>query len=182
MIPSGSRLRLSISGADFPVVWPPPGRFTLGIIPEKSRLVLPTVPVGRPDHHRVELAPFDQPPIPPVEFLDDEDTWMVVSELGETAFRRHVTSRQFQPDRDDLTYASDQSWEVAVSDVDPASTTVRSKSELTLSRPGWEVQTTGSLEIRSAGAFQVAIELTAMHNGTQIWQKSWHEEIPREWA
>ncbi len=181
VVPSGSRLRLSISGADFPVVWPPPGRFTLGIIPEKSRLVLPTMPAGRPDH-RVELAPFDQPPIPPVEFLDDEDTWMVESELGETAFRRHVTSRQFQPDRDSLTYASDQSWKVAVSDVDPASTTVWSKSELTLSRPGWEVKTAGSLQIRGAGAFQVAIELTAMHNGTQIWQKSWHEDIPREWA
>lgn len=139
------------------------------------------MPAGRPDH-RVELAPFDQPPIPPVEFLDDEDTWMVESELGETAFRRHVTSRQFQPDRDSLTYASDQSWKVAVSDVDPASTTVWSKSELTLSRPGWEVKTAGSLQIRGAGAFQVAIELTAMHNGTQIWQKSWHEDIPREWA
>lgn len=181
VVPVGSRLRLSISGADFPVVWPPPGRFTLGIVPEKSRLVLPTVPLGRPDH-RIELGHFDQPPTPPVESLDDEDTWMVESELGETAFRRRVTSRQFQPDRDDLTYSSDQSWEVVVRDGDPASTTARSKSELTLSRPGWEVKTAGSLEIRSAGAFQVAIELTAMHNGIRIWQKSWREEIPREWA
>ncbi len=181
VIPAGSRLRLALAGADFPVVWPPSGNFTLQIEPEASRLILPTVPQSRADH-RVEIPRSAQPPLPPVVYLGDVDTWSVEAAEGQTGYRRQVATRQFQPERNELTYASDQEWRVSVADHDPGSTTVESTSDLMLQRPGWEVKTSGSLHISGTDSFEVVIELTATLNDTIIWQQSWAESIPRDWA
>ena len=70
VLPAGWRLRLALSGADFPVVWPPGEAFTLSLDPSASRLRLPTVPV-RGDESRVSIPVPEPLPQPPG--LEDED-------------------------------------------------------------------------------------------------------------
>ena len=70
VMPAGWRLRLALSGADFPVVWPPGERFTLSVDPSSSKMRLPTVP-ARGDESKVSI-PFPDP-LPQPPGLEDED-------------------------------------------------------------------------------------------------------------
>jgi uncharacterized protein len=178
VVPAGHRLRLAVSGADFPVVWPPPGRFTLTIDPEGSLLKIPAVKRDR-KANSLALAPVPPPPTPPVEFIEDDSNWSINREDGSTVFSRGVRSRQFQPTRADLTYTSDQSWAVDVEDDDPGTTTVRSTSELSLSRPGWDIDVRGTLEISGSVDLITRIELAARHDGVEVFHRIWEESTPR---
>ena len=181
-IPHGWRLRLALAGADFPVVWPPGERFTLTIDPETSKLLLPVVP-PRSEALDLDWVESDPPPSPPTFTPLDERTWTVSRDGGVTTFRREIASREEQPDRSQLTYDSNQQWEVEVADDDPATTRVWSQNEIHLERPGWRVGTIGSLEMTAdTSSLRLTVELKALHDGEQIWKRRWQEEIPREWA
>jgi hypothetical protein len=181
VIPAGWRIRLAIAGADFPVVWPPPGRFTITIDPAESRLLLPS---ARHDHKKREIyIPASQPPpTAPVEFVEDEATWSLEHHDHQTTFARRIISRQIQPTRGDLNYSSDQTWTVVVDDDDPGTTEVRSSSDLTLSRPGWDVAVAAGISIGGTDALKVIIDLAARYNGAEVWRRNWEEEIPRKWV
>jgi uncharacterized protein len=181
VVPAGSRLRLSLSGADFPVVWPPQGRFEIRIDPERSTLILPTVPLDR-SRDVLDIPESPPPPPAPVEDLVDEVGWTIEQRDGATVFQRHRSTAERQPTRADLLYATKQSWKVRVADDDPGSTAVESTSDLTLSRPGWKVDVAGSISIGGRESFDVHIELTAAHNDVEIWSGTWDESIPRVWA
>ncbi|MDH3463621.1 MAG: hypothetical protein OEM32_08365, partial [Acidimicrobiia bacterium] len=180
-IPAGWRLRLSIAGADFPVVWPPPGRFTLSIDPEQSKLILPIVH-DREGSQALEVAQSEPPPDPPVDFIEDESSWSIDSSDGRTRFSRVVTSLQSQPERNHLTYGSDQRWTVTVADDDPGTTAVESTSTLILSRPGWDNLVEARISITGSSVLRLEIDLSATHNGDRIWSKTWEEIIPRRWV
>ncbi len=181
LIPAGSRIRLALSGADFPVVWPPPGEFELTIDPEASTLSLPTV-IRDPLATQLAIGESPPPPHPPVEELADTATWDVENSGNKTVFRRHLSSAEFQPTRKNLTYTTDQTWTVRVDDDDPGTTAVEATSRLSLSRPGWEVEVDGSISISGAETLRVKIVLNASHNGEEIWSKTWDEPIPRVWV
>jgi hypothetical protein len=170
-----------LSGADFPVVWPPPGEFELTIDPEASTLSLPTV-IRDPLATQLAIGESPPPPHPPVEDLADTATWDVESKGNQTVFRRHLSSAEFQPTRNNLTYTTDQTWTVRVDDDDPGTTAVDATSRLSLSRPGWEVEVDGSISISGAEALRIRIVLKASHNGEEIWSKTWDEAIPRVWV
>ncbi|HEY5889845.1 MAG TPA: hypothetical protein VIW94_03975, partial [Acidimicrobiia bacterium] len=99
-----------------------------------------------------------------------------------TVFRRHRRTAELQPTRGDLVYTTEQTWTVSVEDDDPGSTAVQSTSELSLSRPGWEVEVRGSIAISGRESFVLEIELSAHHDGEEIWTRAWDESIPRVWA
>jgi hypothetical protein len=182
VLPAGWRLRLALSGADFPVVWPPGERFTLTFDPSRSTLRLPTVPVR--DEEPGVLIPAPPPlPQPPGLEEDDRGHALIHRESGTISYERHRYSREFQPQRADLTYTSEENWSVSVDDDDPASTRVRSNAESTMERPGWKVTTRGSLELSGdADTFHLMIELTALHDDRVVFTRAWDDSVPREWA
>jgi hypothetical protein len=182
VIPQGWRLRLALAGADFPVVWPPGETFTLSIYSDRSRLLLPVVPPRSLDMN-LDWAESDPPPSPPTFTPFDERTWTIEREGGVTTYRRDIASTEEQPERSNLTYDSNQQWEVVVADEDPATTRVWSRNEIYLERPGWKVGTIGSLEMSADREnFHLIVELKAFHNDDQIFERRWDEQIPREWA
>ncbi|MGB7861151.1 MAG: CocE/NonD family hydrolase [Acidimicrobiia bacterium] len=181
LIPIGWSLRLSLSGADFPVVWPPKKKFTLTVDPSQSRIVLPTVP----QRDTVTTLTFEDspPPIePPVEVIESNATWEVVRGNDKTMLRRTVLHAELQPVRDNLRYSSHQHWVVEVADDDTSSTRVFSESTLGLSRPEWDVGTTGTVEITGDESLHIAIDLAATYNGEEVFRRSWRGDIAREWA
>jgi hypothetical protein len=182
VIPAGWSLRLALSGADFPVVWPPGGSFTLTFDAARSRLLVPTVP-SRPDDRWLDLPEAGSPPATPVESVRSVSERSVDRYEGLTVYRRIVGSTEVQPDRHDLTYSADQEWTVSVADVDPAGMAARAVSAMRLERPGWSVGANGSLDLTTDGEhFHLTIELTATLDDTDVFQRTWRESITRRWA
>jgi hypothetical protein len=130
----------------------------------------------------IHLGESPPPITPPVRFLDSSSAWRVEKQEGWARFHKEVASGQIQPDRDQLSYYSHQTWSVEVEDNDPATTKVFSESILGLSRPGWAVETTGTLEITGADVFHVVVELTASHQGRQVFNRRWVDDVPRVWV
>lgn len=178
VIPAGWSLRLALSGADFPVVWPPRRRFTLTVDPSRSTLTLPVVP-PRSDDLRVEIPPTPEPPFAPVQTMRSEGEWTVDIEGSTNTYRMIRGGAERQPG---LTYSTDQWWTVTVDDYDPATTRAQTVSVVSLERPGWSVTTEGSIRIRGGTEFDIDVELAASLDGEEVFRRTWSERIPRSWA
>jgi len=181
VIPAGWRLRLSLSGADFPVVWPPKDRFALSLDTGGSRLTVPVV-APRPDERLLDIPSAPESPFAPSEVTRSVSEWSVTSHDHKTIYRMERGGTEVQPERGELVYDTDQWWTVSVSDDDPSTTEAKTVSRVTLSRPGWSVTTEGSIEITGGEAFDVIIELSADHDGHEVFRRTWSESIPRQWA
>ena len=179
-IPKGWRLRLSLAGADFPVVWPPPQRFTLTVDPRKSSL---TLPLAKPDAESRSLdIPASPPPPPaPITWAREVSDWAVTADAGtHTLFRRRGGTASM-PERAGLTYQTDQHWTVTVLDEEPV-IEARTEARVALARDEWSVETIGSIEITGGDAFEIRVELAASHDGNEVFHRVWEESIPRRWV
>ncbi len=182
VVPKGWRLRLAIAGADFPVAFPPGRRFTLTIDPQRSRLLLPLVP-PRPQSSILEIGESPPLPQPNVTDVSHEVDWSVSRRDGMTIYAKRVDGGEVLPDRGDLEIESTMSWSVSVMDDDPNSTRVRFDGRVGYHRPEWSVGTVAAMDLSTDGSFfDLAVELSASHDGREIWQRRWQERIPREWA
>jgi putative CocE/NonD family hydrolase len=181
IVPAGWRLRLALSGADFPVVWPPPEEFTLDVDPEQSRLILPLVPARDPAT-RLAVPPAGPEIEAPVVFEREDRSWSVERSDGRTEFTRQVGTTEYQPDRTDLTYIYDQKWIVSIADHDPATMRAEAEVAIGLRRPGWDVATLGKMVMTGGDPIDLLIAVSASEDGEEIWRREWTEAIPREWA
>ena len=181
-LPPGWKLRLALAGADFPVVWPPPAGFTLDVDPARSRVFLPTIP-DRDDAGIIPIPASPPPPSPPGLVDEDRGHTRVLRDGATVTYERHRYSHQEQPERAGLSYTSDETWSISVSENDPTSTRARSDGEVTIQRAGWKVTTRGSLELTGDDAnFRLVVVLSADHDDRLVFTKTWDETIPREWA
>ena len=177
-IPAGWILRLSVAGADFPIAWPPGRRFRLSVDPARSRLRLPLLPVGG---ERLTIPSAPPPPSAPAETERDEVEWAVERRGSGTTFRRSLARDELQEGR--LRYSTRQNWEVAVDEVDPASTSLVSNVALLLDRAEWKVAANGRVKIScDADSFYLEVGLEALEDGQAIFERTWEEQIRRIYA
>lgn len=181
VIPAGWRIRLAMSGADFPIVWPPGERVALTIDPANSRVILPIVPPGE---RVATMAPGDTSVIAaPVETLEKAEEWDLVITDGRARFQRLSVTSELQPERDGLFYDNRQCIEISVTEHDPSTVHASAQVDAALRRPGWDVATAGRVEVTGdATFFRLRVNLTARLNGEDVWSRTWHDMIPREWA
>lgn len=180
VIPVGWTLRISLAGADFPVVWPPKEPFTLTVDPHESSLLLPVV-TGSLSGRALDIPPAPEQPKAPIEWTRDLSDWAVTASNGSHTLRRVRGGTARLLDRNDLTYDTDQWWTVTVPDQYPALHLV-TESRTALSRPGWSVETRGRIEVSGGAEFETTVELTALQDGEEVFHQSWSETIPRVWA
>lgn len=181
VVPAGWRIRLALAGADFPVVWPPPGMFTLRVDPEGSALQLPIVSSRRQDRVRdIPMAP--EPPPAPVTSLRSVSEWEVTADGDSRTFRRLRGDTDRLPERSNLTCESDQWWTVTVRDDDPASMRLVTEARVALSRPGWSVETRGRIEMAGGSMIETVVELVALRDEAEVFRRRWEQSVQREWA
>ncbi|MGI8518483.1 MAG: CocE/NonD family hydrolase [Acidimicrobiia bacterium] len=176
VIPSGWRIRLAVSGADFPVLWPPGQRFTLSIDPANSRLVLPLLPAGG---EILDIRP--SPPLPdsPVEVIDSTSDFNITRDPA--IFEKKIGHRERQPDG--LVYDSAQTFLVTVTADDPATMAVEAQTTISLERGNWLVSTDSTLRITADESyFHIDIHLSAEDQHEEIFARDWSESIPRRWS
>ena len=184
-IPAGHRLRLALSPAYWPWLWPAPEPATLAVHTAESSLVLPVRP-PRADDER--LRPFGEPEQAPG--LEEET-------LEPVEGSRAVT-RDFASGRTELVFdwaaggryrlvefgLQTGYWTKTTYSIvpgDPLSAEVRCEAATELGRDGWLTRA----EIRSvmdadAERFRVRTELEAFENGERVRLREWTFETPRD--
>jgi predicted acyl esterase len=184
-VPAGHRLRLALSPAYWPWLWPAPEPVTLAVHEGSSTLVLP---VREPRAEDAELRPFEEPEgAPPLE----------VETLAPDDGRRTLT-RDFASGRTELTFVWDTGgrYRIAASGViagcwatttysivpgDPLSAEVRCETATELGRGDWLTRAEIRAVMNCDGEnFRVRTELEAFENGQRVRRKEWFFEAPRE--
>ena len=184
-IPAGHRLRLALSPAYWPWLWPAPEPVTLAVHTAESSLVLP---VRQPRAEDDRLPPFEEP---------EQAPGLEVETLDRVKGSRSVT-RDFGSGRTELRFdwatggryrlvdAGIQAgyWSETVYSIvpgDPLSARVRCEAATELGRDGWLTRT----EIRAvmdadAERFRVRTELDAFEDGERVRRREWTFETPRD--
>lgn len=184
-VPAGHRLRLALSPAYWPWLWPVPEPVTLAVHTSPSSLVLPVRP-ARPED--AELRPFEEP---------EGAAPLKVETVRPDAGGRTMT-RDFESGRTELTFdwatgglhrlveagLSAGCWATTTYSIfpgDPLTAEVRCETATELGRDDWTTRT----EIRAVmnadtERFRVRTELEAFENGESVRRREWSFETPRD--
>src|SRR5262245_60282623 len=184
-VPAGHRLRLALSPAHWPWLWPAPELATLAVQTVDSSLVLPERPPREEDER---LRPFDEP----------EQAPGLEEETLEAVEGSRAVTRDFASDRTELVFdwAAGGRYRLAefglqtgywtkttyvIVPTDPLTAEVRCEAATELGCDGWLTRA----EIRSvmdadADSFRVRTELEAFENGERVRRREWSFETPRD--
>ncbi len=183
-VPAGYRLRLAVSSAYWPQLWPSPelARITL-ITGTGSVLELPV-------RHEGPGTPAETP-----SFLPAEESAPITGDIAETTGRTRERSQDAETgavtieDRQsyrarisatgtDYCHAGTDRWTVLPDD--PLSARAECLRTVTIDRDDWHVriETVSSLAC-DAGRFFLDNEIVASHAGSEVFRRQWRSEIPR---
>jgi len=184
-IPAGHRLRLALSPAYWPWLWPVPEPVTLAVHTAVSALVLP---VRAPRAEDAELRPFDEPEgAPPLttETLEPDE--------GQRTLRRDyatgrteltfdwATGGRYRITNYGLIAGCWASTTYSIVPGDPLSAEVRCTAATELGRDGWVTRAEVSAVMDAdAERFRVRTELEAFENGERVRRREWTLETPRD--
>ncbi len=180
---AGHRIRVAISTAYFPMVWPAPEPVTLTVLPGASRLELP-----------VRQAPADAPPLaefpPPEHAPPIEREQLTPAEFGTRSVidrtDRSVTtervddSGRFRLTAIDLTIRGRGTERYRIDPEDPTSASGEVVWEWEMSRGDWRVATRTETRLTcDADSFRIDARLEAREGDETAHEEEWHERIPR---
>jgi hypothetical protein len=184
----GSRLRLAVSTAYWPVVWPSPEAVTLTLFTGASALELPVRP---PHPHDERLPPFaaaEGAPLPAytelrpmrveraVEREGTDVVYTVTSEGG--AFRAGGPGRL---EAIDLELEESSVRRYRIRDDDPLSARAEVLQRMGLRRGAWAVRVESRASFRATReSFELRARLEAFEGGGLVGARSWQYSIPRE--
>jgi putative CocE/NonD family hydrolase len=181
VFPSGHRIRVAISGADFPEVLPSPYPCDLIVYSgsaHPSRLTLPVVPAGQerpgptflpPPQRRSQFTHGGGAPRTSVTYDIARRTMMARREAADTLRRADGTE-----------VSSENRMEIEVSTTDPAGAVVSGWDRKRLQRPGFDVDCVATADLRGdASALGLRLTLEVTVNGAPHWSREWRRTIPR---
>jgi uncharacterized protein len=188
--PAGNRIRLAVSTAYWPIVWPAPAAVTLGVYAGASTLALPVRPPRPGD---ADLRPFDAPEVGP----GDPTTVLRPSTLrrtierdlptGDVVYRVFNDGGEFDGaalvhfDEIDLDAGFALFQRYRINDADPLSARAEVTAHALLRRAGWTPELRGSVELRATReAFIVTARLIASEGGREIFTRTWEETVRRD--
>ena len=184
-IPAGHRVRLALSPAYWPWLWPAPEPVTLAVHTDDSSLVLPVRPPRPEDERLFAFDEAEQAPGLEEEKLDPVEGSRTVTRDFATG-RTELVFDWAAGGRYRLVAAGLQTgyWTTTTYSIvtgDPLSAEVRCEAATELGRDGWLARA----EIRSvmtcdAERFMVHTELEAFENGDRVRRREWDFETPRE--
>jgi len=179
---AGHRIRLALSGSDFPNVWPTPfpalNRVSLGGT-APSRLVLPLAPAQLTGSRRPEFLP---PPsaLPTTEVIADAPVWEVQEDAmrGTTTVHIEHARRLRLPDGTEL--AERQRMRTTASKRDPAQASAEGETWVCRRHRGLVTEATarGTLT-SSASTFDLTVDLEVLVDGRPHFQRRWSAPFPR---
>jgi putative CocE/NonD family hydrolase len=173
----GHRVRLDLSGTDWPNCWPPPEPLTLSIDPAASAIVLPVVVGPSPISDRPNLPPARRP-----QRWDAQGvTWAIEHDVPRGQTRaRVVYGSSAEADEVAPAMTDRVDGEVGVSIEDPGRAWVDATSTTTLSWPELTVSTTARTRIDSdAEAYHLRLDVEITEDGRVGWSRRFEHRYPR---
>lgn len=179
----GYRIRLAISNADFPSLWPTPELATSTVsrgAERSSHLTLPVVAPGDPDGGFEPFGPFEVESLPGLrDVLRDTYQDVVHHVLEDSVETRYgFVSEQQLPDG--VTVVDERAMTMTVSDSDPASARGTGHVVLRLKTQLWTADVTAHTIVGStATTFDIVQMLRVELDGSVFFTRTWAESIPR---
>ncbi len=186
IFPKGHCIRVALSGADFPEVWPSPHAGVIRVhsgSDHPSSLTLPVVPAAAPGFPSPE-PPLLPPSVRRSQFVHTPEK-PAISITYDIAQRSMTARRQLRetirhPDGATVV-TSEHRAEMTVSAQNPADARATSWDRKTLRRPGFEVESTATAELKSdATVFHLDLTLDVTLNKSPRWSNHWARTIPRQ--
>ncbi|MER9801846.1 CocE/NonD family hydrolase [Mesorhizobium sp. M0142] len=187
-IPAGHRIRLAVSTAYWPLVWPHPVPAQVALDPAGCALVLPVRKADAPFKPvRFEPPEHFERPVPAnglavVVHPTEQGTLRLVDYNPETMeWRlRFDDGRQSSALPDGLRHEQLHQGTCSIRSDDPASARCGSEYYFRYQRSGWDVEisATGTMQVEDDN-FVTEYEFAAKLNGEQVHQRRWYDRIPR---
>jgi uncharacterized protein len=186
VFPKGHRIRLAISNALWPMIWPTPYSMTTSLQlggTNSSWLELPVVPVEAPARPVFDELEKEPPPVSEVESSGETwppQTWTVTHDLV------NGTTKVFWASDDAMKFAfggmkDHEQMSYEVSDEHPAVSTVHGEASTSADLPGRALVWGVVLNLKSDQTnFYYHFARTLTENGKEIRRKVWDETIPRD--
>src|SRR5262245_52406302 len=161
VIPAGHRVRLALSTAYWPMIWPAPEQATLSIFAGTLEL-----PVRPPQGTDARLAPFPAPESAPPE--------------KPTIMRRDGV-RIERIDRIGLELGTQSKTQYHVEEDDPLSAAAELHRTLTMAREAWRIRIETQLRLSSTrDAFVLQASLRAWEGAVEVCRREWDRSIARD--
>ncbi|MEP6994044.1 MAG: CocE/NonD family hydrolase [Acidobacteriota bacterium] len=184
VFPKGHRIRVAVSNALWPMIWPTPYAMTTTLHlggADGSRLVLPVIPPEARPH------PSFSPPAPAPEVAgvsSEGDTWpgawsICRDPVRQTAHGDWSGTSKSEFSWGTVTDAVRLSYDV--SDAHPEAASIQGEGTTTIALPGRVLVWKADLEVRSDQAnFSYRLKRELSKDGVSVREKSWQETIPRD--
>lgn len=184
----GHKLRIAISTAYWPIMWPAPYAATITLAAGESRLILP-VRQATSNAPEVTMLPAEHGPFAPItrlsegtlrrysmqDHLTGETTYVTDSQggvFGEGVYRF-----------DEINTLADHSIkrELTINDSDPLSARNKVTQRYRMGRPGWMTTVDVTTEMTcDRDTFYLTAELKAYEDDTLFFQKTWSDSVRRD--
>ena len=181
----GHRIRVAVSTAYWPMVWPSPEPVALKVTTGASSLDLPV----RPPRHE----DADVPEFPPPEIAPHAEYRMKEGVVGTRVLERDLDSGvltvrvvedggEFRIVPVDVDGADGVTWEARIQENDPLSARVTYRYHSRRHRDdGYDVAMTSRITITAtAESFFISADLDAHEGSRKVFARRWDEEIPRD--
>ena len=180
--PIGHRIRLALSSSYWPLVWPSPEPVTLQLDCDEATLTLPVRPV-RQESPQDFGEPKGAKPSPRTVLRPASNDWYLHHNLGTDEHTLEVVDDSGRVLLDDIELETELKATERYSAIgdDPTSARGEVVTERRLAREGWEVASlTSTVLSATATHFVVDAEVVASEDGSEVFRRRWHEEIPRD--
>lgn len=182
VFPRGHRIRLAISTAYWPIVWPVPGAATLSL----GGATL-TLPVRAPRAEDETLRPFEPvetaPPTPVTALRPARVTRTVARDVERGAVTVTVERDEgaARLEETGVTMDSIKIFRHSIQDDAPLTAVTEIDDTIKFSRGAWAPEIHGRLRLSAtADEFHVQTDLDVYESGTRVFCRLWSHRIPRE--
>jgi hypothetical protein len=182
--PPGNRIRLALSNAYWPTIWPSPEPVTVTLHAGSARLLLPVRKAREEDAALPALPPPEPVPEPPAtlvragdrrRFVEEDlaaGTVEVVARKIREAWRHHASG---------LEAGGGGIERYRIGAEDPLSARVETAWTYTLSRGGWRIRTeTRTVFTATADRFLITATLEAFEGEARVATRVFEHAIPRD--
>jgi hypothetical protein len=183
-VPAGHRLRLALSNAYWPTIWPSPEPVILTLHSGASSVVLPVRPPRASD---AGLSPFAEPEAAPSWRRTVLQPGRSERRIERDPLHRITTTTVlsdegvYRLDAIDLEIGQSSTQRYVILDDDPLSARIEIAWSVTRARGAWRIRiATRTVMTCSREAFEIAATMEAFESERRVFSRTWDRSVPRD--
>jgi hypothetical protein len=180
----GHRVRVALSSAYWPIVWPSPQPVTIRVGAADSRLELPIRPAHPQDGNLADFEPVDGgPPLRCQRLAPSKSRWTITTDLAsgiQCHERRHDSGTCRITDYDWEFGSSDQRLYCIHPD-NPLSAHCEVQTRQHYARGQWRIRVDSKVAMDvTKDTFNIRAELDAYEGDVRLYSRNWSQRLPRD--